>query len=232
MHWWERAKGAEVVSSRSSVDAYLTELTAAAVGLPPSRRAELVSEVREHIETALGGRVPPDAVAVRNVLERLGSPAEIVAAEQDEAGPATWVTPTAGRTGLTLVRIAIASLTGIVLLLLAGITGFFGPSAALVALAVALTTPYVWIPLVLVLPGLAWQRDRGARSVAADATVTTGRVARRRISPSLVGLAAAALALLVALVAGGAFSMGMVAVALLPILMVMLVLEVLRDRGR
>ena len=65
---------------------YLGRLEAAAVGLPRQRRTELASEVRDHIEIALaeGGR--RDEVTVRNVLERLGSPEEIVASEASAAG--------------------------------------------------------------------------------------------------------------------------------------------------
>lgn len=67
---------------------YLGRLDAAAASLPPSRRAELAGEVRQHIEMALteaGGR---DEVTVRNVLDRLGPPDEIVDAERDPDGTA------------------------------------------------------------------------------------------------------------------------------------------------
>jgi uncharacterized membrane protein len=73
---------------------YLGRLEAASWPLPPDRRAELAGEVREHIETALaeGGR--RDAVTVRNVLERLGRPEEIVASEADVEPPAArWTDP-------------------------------------------------------------------------------------------------------------------------------------------
>ena len=61
------------------VDDYLRRLEAAAAGLPRERRAELVGEIEEHVDAALaeGGG---DETAVRNVLERLGSPEEIAAA--------------------------------------------------------------------------------------------------------------------------------------------------------
>jgi uncharacterized membrane protein len=63
------------------VDAYLGRLDAAAARLPVDRRAELVAEVREHIATALAEADRRDETTVRNVLERLGSPEDIVAAE-------------------------------------------------------------------------------------------------------------------------------------------------------
>lgn len=60
---------------------YLGRLEAASWPLPAERRRELASEVSEHIETALSEAGRRDEVTVRNVLERLGPPEEIVAAE-------------------------------------------------------------------------------------------------------------------------------------------------------
>jgi uncharacterized membrane protein len=65
------------------VSDYIGRLDAAAAGLPAERRSELQREVREHIETALAEAGSRDEVAVRNVLDRLGSPTDIVAAESD-----------------------------------------------------------------------------------------------------------------------------------------------------
>jgi len=65
---------------------YLAALDEAAAPLDLERRAELVGEIREHIDLALteaGGR---DESTVREVLERLGSPGEIVAAEVGTTG--------------------------------------------------------------------------------------------------------------------------------------------------
>ena len=60
---------------------YVGNLEAAASHLAPDRRAELVADVREHIELALAEAGSTDEATVRNVLERLGSADEIVAAE-------------------------------------------------------------------------------------------------------------------------------------------------------
>ncbi len=60
---------------------YLGRLDAAAMRLPRERRAELEAEVRDHIEAALEESGARDEVTVRNMLDRLGSPDEIVAAE-------------------------------------------------------------------------------------------------------------------------------------------------------
>ena len=67
---------------------YLRRLEHAAAPLPRSRRAELVAEIREHIDDALLEVGAADEVAVRNVLERLGPPEEIVAAAAPaDSGP-------------------------------------------------------------------------------------------------------------------------------------------------
>ena len=54
------------------VDDYLGRLEEAAAHLQRSRRAELIAEIREHIEAALREEDAAGEIAVRNVLERLG----------------------------------------------------------------------------------------------------------------------------------------------------------------
>ena len=56
------------------IDDYLTRLEEAAAHLQRSRRAELIAEIREHIEAALREEDTAGEVAVRNVLDRLGHP--------------------------------------------------------------------------------------------------------------------------------------------------------------
>jgi hypothetical protein len=72
---------------------YLGRLEAAAWPLPAERRGELLVEVREHIDSALAEAGRRDEVTARNVLERLGPPEEIVAAEADIDRPAGWMPP-------------------------------------------------------------------------------------------------------------------------------------------
>ena len=95
---------------------YLGRLEAAAMPLPANRRAELAGEVRQHIEMALDEAGVRDEVTVRNVLERLGPPDEIIAAEGGSAAaaPATAATlpPTVRNSGWGAVEIvAILLLT-------------------------------------------------------------------------------------------------------------------------
>ena len=71
-----------VMETDRLVDDYLRRLEAAAAHLQRSRRAELVAEIREHIEAALRQEDTANEVAVRNVLERLGPPEEIVEAAE------------------------------------------------------------------------------------------------------------------------------------------------------
>jgi hypothetical protein len=68
------------------ISEYLGRLNAAVWPLPESRRSELVSEVREHIESALSEAGARDETTVRNVLDRLGRPEDIAAAEAEAAG--------------------------------------------------------------------------------------------------------------------------------------------------
>ena len=75
---------------------YLGRLDTAAAALPVHRRAELMAEVRDHIDAALAEAGRSDEVTVRNILERLGSPEEIVAGEAGQAGgPGGPVSPSA-----------------------------------------------------------------------------------------------------------------------------------------
>jgi hypothetical protein len=75
------------VDAEALVHDYLGRLNAAAESLPLSRRAELAGEVRQHIEMALAEAGVRDEVTVRNVLDRLGRPDEIVDAERGSDGP-------------------------------------------------------------------------------------------------------------------------------------------------
>lgn len=63
--------------ARGTIERYLHELDQELRDLPPNRRRELLEEIREHIGSALDEAPSHEEAEVRNVLERLGEPAEI-----------------------------------------------------------------------------------------------------------------------------------------------------------
>jgi hypothetical protein len=88
------------------VDDYLHRLDKAAAALPPEQRSELLAEIRAHVDEDLRATDITNEVAVRNVLERLGSPEEIVSAAADV--PVTPVNSTdqrALRNGLAIAAL-------------------------------------------------------------------------------------------------------------------------------
>lgn len=79
------------------VDDYLHRFDNASVFLAGDRRAELRQEIVEHIDVGLEEADAQHIEAVRGVLERLGPPADIVAAElgdRGSTGSTPVVTPT------------------------------------------------------------------------------------------------------------------------------------------
>ena len=71
------------------VEDYLRELHAAAQGLPADRHDELIEEITAHIAEARQSDGSP--LAVRNILDRLGDPADIVRAAADTPpGSPAW----------------------------------------------------------------------------------------------------------------------------------------------
>ncbi len=74
------------------VTRFLARLDEAAAALPPGRREELVAEIRDHLRDALSVGAGDEA-ALRETLDRLGDPADIVAAEADGAPPAAAAAP-------------------------------------------------------------------------------------------------------------------------------------------
>lgn len=112
---------------------YLGRLEAAAWPLAVDRRTELIGEVREHIEAALHEAGRSDEVTVRNVLERLGPPQEIVAAEAEPGvAPSSWF---ASQQATTMAASAWGPVEIIAVLLLtvgAVFVPFLGPIVGLV----------------------------------------------------------------------------------------------------
>jgi hypothetical protein len=101
-----------------AVGDYLEALDGAAAGLDPDRRADLVAEVREHIDLALTEAGSTDQPTVRGILERLGAPAEIVAAETGTAEPPIGSATAASASDRP--RLALTPEQGTLLMLLLG----------------------------------------------------------------------------------------------------------------
>jgi uncharacterized membrane protein len=147
------------------VQDYLGRLEAASWPLAADRRGELIGDVREHIDAALAEAGRRDEITTRNVLERLGAPEEIVAAEVDsERGRgAGWTRPpdasrTDSRWGpleiaaigfLTIGAVALPFFGPIVGLMLVWLSGRWTTRqkavATLLAVAVIITLPVLLI---------------------------------------------------------------------------------------
>ncbi|MEZ5096909.1 MAG: hypothetical protein R2731_12810 [Nocardioides sp.] len=118
---------------------YLARLTLEAQRLPQADGTELVADITEHLREALAPRA--GEADVRTVLDRLGTPAELVTAA---GAPAAVTTPTASRpaTWGAVEILALVALVGAEL-------GFFlvpvSPLAWIVGL-VLLAVSRVWTP--------------------------------------------------------------------------------------
>lgn len=145
------------------VTRFLARLDEAAAALPPGRREELVAEIRDHLRDALSVGAGDEA-ALRETLDRLGDPADIVAAEADgapSAAPAApavpvWQTGPPGQQPWPAPRVS--------------------PWGGLeIAAVLLLTAGTVVVPVVGPLVGLvlAWVSERWTRREKVVATVLT-----------------------------------------------------------
>ncbi len=92
------------------VQDYLQHLQAAAAGLPVDRQEELLDGIREHLAGASASGALRDEVSTRSLLERLGQPAEIVAAARLEL-PGEQASGVLVRRGTGLELAAVLMLT-------------------------------------------------------------------------------------------------------------------------
>ena len=74
------------MKTKTTVDTYLRQLDQELRDLPSARRREIVEEIREHIDSALQESGASDDVAIMNVLDRLGDPADIAAEARGRFG--------------------------------------------------------------------------------------------------------------------------------------------------
>jgi hypothetical protein len=135
------------------IDDYLRRLEAAAAHLNRSRRAELVEEIREHIEAALREVDSADEVAVRNILERLGPPEEIV--EASEPPPPTVSRDPGRLETAALVALVVPFLGGIVGIVLVLLSHVWSRREKMIGVALA------FLPVVLQFSWLGLQTSGG-----------------------------------------------------------------------
>jgi uncharacterized membrane protein len=126
--------------ARTTVDTYLRELDRELHDLPAARRRELLEEIRDHIDSALEDPGAGEA-DVRNVLDRLGDPADIAAEARD-------------RFEIRRPKAGVREILALILLPLGGFLWVIGWFAGVILLA----TSKVWtgrekVIGLLVLPG-------------------------------------------------------------------------------
>jgi hypothetical protein len=109
---------------------YLARLGQAARGLPAHRQIELVAQVREHIASARAEAAEQqggsDEVVVRNALDDLGPPEDIVAAAAADLPGATGLRPGGRSTGqqwYDLVTVLLLLLGGVVVPMVGWLAG-------------------------------------------------------------------------------------------------------------
>jgi len=95
------------------VDDYLERLNAELGGLPRGRRREVVDEISEHIAEARADLAASNEAAIRNLLDRVGDPAEIAAEARE-------------RFGIPPRRAGARETAAIILLLVGGFVAFAG----------------------------------------------------------------------------------------------------------
>ncbi len=72
--------------TRQTVETYLDRLDKELSDLPTARRRELIEEIRGHIDQALAATTDPGEADVRNILERVGDPADIAEEARERFG--------------------------------------------------------------------------------------------------------------------------------------------------
>src|SRR5262245_2085154 len=144
------------------VDDYLDRLEGELVDFPSSRRRELVQEISEHIAEARAQLDPETEAGVRNVLERMGDPADIAAEARGPREEPTVVTApvtVAAPTPAAVQRRAGGVEIGALILLLFGglilpVVGWF-VGVVLLWVSSAWTVPQKLLGMLVVPGGLA-----------------------------------------------------------------------------
>jgi hypothetical protein len=99
------------------IDEYIARLETATRTLPAARRAELLAEIKEHIQITLSQNEDQGEATVRSILDRLGAPEDIA----HEAGVGLASEAPAHRESTGPRRVGPFELVTVVLLLIGGI---------------------------------------------------------------------------------------------------------------
>jgi len=169
---------------------YLEALESAAAGLPPDARRDLLADIREHLDQALGS--PPYAeISVRRVLDRLGEPEEIVAAAGGRArAPSEPRLRVRDAVGLALlpfgaIAFGVGWLVGVVLLWTSDRWTTREKLLGTLVWPGGVLAP-VYAPVLL---GVDGQRCSSSESIGPDGTVvTTPEVCEGFTLPQVVGV--------------------------------------------
>ena len=105
------------------VASYLHQLALEAGTLPPDQRAELLDGIREHIAAARAAGDVDDDDSVREILTRLGTPREIVAAQREDGPPLVPVLVPSPGTGRELAAVLLLTVGGLVVPLVGWLVG-------------------------------------------------------------------------------------------------------------
>ncbi|MGH7761155.1 MAG: HAAS signaling domain-containing protein [Candidatus Dormibacteraceae bacterium] len=95
------------------VDDYLTRLISGLDGVAPERREEIIGEIRSHIAEERARFGDESDADLRNLLDRLGDPAELAAAAQTTR-PVQPVGPVPSGSGIGLLEILALVLTPLI----------------------------------------------------------------------------------------------------------------------
>lgn len=118
-----------VNKSDALVEDYLDELEKELAGLAPRERRELVEDLTEHIRSERAELETDSEAGVRQILDRLGSPATVAAAARAESpAPAPVAAPAPAPAGWNLTRILLIVL-GVLITVVVLFMVFFAPNS-------------------------------------------------------------------------------------------------------
>jgi hypothetical protein len=157
------------------VQDYLKRLDRELEGFPRERRRELVEEIAEHISEARADLETENEASVRNLLDRLGDPADIAAEAQERSGQASGRRRTSGWDIVALIMLFIGGVIIPVIGWFIGVVLLWG-SAAWTTREKLIGT--LVVPGGLTLPGLlatlTWSAESCSGGPGIETTCTGG----------------------------------------------------------